>query len=539
VRRLAGDELEIVLVLDTSGSMAGAPLEAAKEAAAGFVEKAPTGTRMAVVTFGGEPRVVSGFSTDRPALTAALRSVGTRPGTALYGGLTLATGLFRSGSGAQRSIVLLADGDDTAGGAELATLDRTLGERSIQLDAVAFSTSYTDEQALRRLAAAGGGRVLTARDASALVGIYEQLAASLVDRYSLSWRSEATGRTTVRVRLQADDVTAERRIVIDVPGARTVRESPFSSGWVLAAGAACLYLSLFVGGRTALVRGRPRARVPFLAGARSSTPSVLSRAGDKGATFAEHALDRWGQQISLNRWLERAGVVLRPGEFLVLVGSVAAGAFLVASLLGGPVLGLAAVAMTVLVCRLVLSFRADRRRAAFTDQLGDTLQLLAGSLRAGYGLLQAIDAVAHEAEEPTRAEFRRLVIETRLGRDLGDALHSMADRVGGEDLHWVVQAIEIHREVGGDLAQVLDTVAGTIRERNQLHRQVRALSAEGRLSANVLMALPIFLVVVIRATNPGYLAELGSGAGLLMAVAATVAVIAGAIWLRRMCRLVY
>jgi tight adherence protein B len=215
------------------------------------------------------------------------------------------------------------------------------------------------------------------------------------------------------------------------------------------------------------------------------------------------------------------------------------GALLVGALLGGPLLGFLALVATVVACRTYLKVRSDRRRARFSDQLGDSLQLLAGSLRAGYGLLQAIDAVAQEAEEPTQQEFRRLVIETRLGRDLTDALHSMADRVGGEDFKWIVQSIEIHREVGGDLAQVLDTVAGTIRERNQLHRQVKALSAEGRLSGYVLMALPVFLVVVMRALNPTYLAELGHGTGLVLAVGGALSLVFGAFWLHRLCRLEY
>ena len=187
----------------------------------------------------------------------------------------------------------------------------------------------------------------------------------------------------------------------------------------------------------------------------------------------------------------------------------------------------------------VLTVRADRRRARFSDQLGDTLQLLAGSLRAGYGLLQAIDAVAQEAEEPTRQEFRRLVIETRLGRDLTDALHSMADRVGGEDFEWVVQAIEIHREVGGDLAEVLDTVAGTIRERNQLHRQVKALSAEGRLSAYVLMAAARVLVLVLAAAQPRLPRRARSRDRPAAGGRRCASLVFGGIWLHRLCRLEY
>jgi tight adherence protein B len=539
VERLRGAELEVVLMLDTSGSMAGPPLRAAQDAAVGFVQKAPAGTRIAVVGFGHKPYVASSFTTNGAALERAIRSLTPTSGTTLHDGVALASGLFARRTEAQRSIVLLADGDDTASKTGLATVTDRLETRNIQLDAVGFSTVSFDSLTLQRLAEAGGGRVLTASNAGALAAVYDDLASSLAHRYSLRWRSEAAGRTTLRFRVAVNNVIAEREERIDLPATSPAKTSLFASGWVLAAGAACLFLALFVGGRQALASSRTRRAFPLTVGAVAAAPSALSRAEQRASALADQALDRWGKRLSLNTALERAGVVLRPGEFLVLVGTVGMGAFLVASLLGGPLVGILAIAVTAMVCRLVLTFRTDRRRARFADQLGDTLQLLAGSLRAGYGLLQAIDAVAQEADEPTRQEFRRIVIETRLGRDLTEALLSMADRVGGEDFRWVVQAIEIHRDVGGDLAQVLDTVAGTIRERNQLRRQVAALSAEGRMSANVLVVIPVFLLVVIRATNPEYLAELGQGGGLLLAMGGAASLVVGVIWLRRMCRLVY
>ena len=115
---------------------------------------------------------------------------------------------------------------------------------------------------------------------------------------------------------------------------------------------------------------------------------------------------------------------------------------------------------------------------------------MASSLRAGHSLLRAMDAVSQEADAPTSEEFARLVNETRVGRDLAEALDEIAERTASEDFAWVAQAIAIHREVGGNLAEVLDAVGHTIRERNAIRRQVKALSAEGKLSAIVLMSLP-------------------------------------------------
>ena len=188
----------------------------------------------------------------------------------------------------------------------------------------------------------------------------------------------------------------------------------------------------------------------------------------------------------------------------------------------------------------MLHRRAERRLAKFDSQLERTLPLMAGSLRAGYGIMQALDVVARESESPTAEEFRRLVMESRLGRDLGESLDAMAERVKSEDFNFVVQAIEIHREVGGDLAEVLDHVADTIRDRNRVRGQVRALSAEGRLSAGILFALPFVMCVVIQILNPVYFKELTSHTvGQVMLVFGLGLLIVGGLWMRRLVRLVF
>jgi tight adherence protein B len=187
-----------------------------------------------------------------------------------------------------------------------------------------------------------------------------------------------------------------------------------------------------------------------------------------------------------------------------------------------------------MVARLGLDVLARQRRKKFADQLAETLQILAGTLRAGHGLSQGFDTVAREAEAPTAEEIRRLSIETRLGRDLVDGLKSLADRMESEDFRWVAQAIEIQRDVGGDLAEVLDSVASTIRDRTRIRRQVAALSAEGRMSALVLMILPFALGGVMAVSNPDYVRPLfGSAKGYQLLAIGAALLAAGGLWLRR------
>ncbi len=187
---------------------------------------------------------------------------------------------------------------------------------------------------------------------------------------------------------------------------------------------------------------------------------------------------------------------------------------------------------------LFLKFMANRRRAKFEAQLADTLQMLAGGLRAGHSLLRAIDAVAQEAEAPTSEEFSRLVNESRLGRDLKDSMLDAARRLKSDDFDWTAQAIEIHREVGGNLAEVLDQVGETIRERSEIKGQVKSLSAEGKLSAYILIALPVGMFVYLSAANPAYMGILYTNLlGWVMVGVSVVLLALGSLWLSRVVKI--
>src|SRR5207249_2717986 len=153
----------------------------------------------------------------------------------------------------------------------------------------------------------------------------------------------------------------------------------------------------------------------------------------------------------------------------------------------------------------VLQFMSGQRKRKFMSQLPDMLQLLAGSLRAGYSLMQGVEAVAQEVEDPMAFELNRVLIEARLGRPLEDALEDASNRMGSPDFDWAVMAIRIQREVGGNLAELLATVAETMIHRERLRREIKALTAEGRMSAIVLGLLPVGLGVIMYTINPEYM----------------------------------
>ncbi|GGG71262.1 hypothetical protein GCM10011374_39930 [Kocuria dechangensis] len=250
-------------------------------------------------------------------------------------------------------------------------------------------------------------------------------------------------------------------------------------------------------------------------------------------------LERYGWTRRIATALDLAGVRVAPADFLVLVAVGGVVGALFGLVLGGPVLGILFLVASPLAAKFGLGFLVGRRKKKFGDQLDNTLQLFAGSLRAGHSLLRAVDAVAKESEAPTSEELARVVNETRIGRGLDEAMEMTAERMESEDFSWVAQAIGIHREVGGDLAEVLDRVGATIRERNQIKRQVKTLSAEGKMSAYILMALPVLIAGILSLINPDYIGKfLTSGLwGYGLIALALVMFVIGGFWMAKIVKI--
>lgn len=562
-------DLQVVLLIDTTGSMGGPPMEDAKAAATTFVTELPDAVNLAVVGYDATTTVVTGFGSTREEHLAGIASLTPDGTTAMYDAVVTAIELFPDAD-ASRAIVLLTDGEDNASTSTVEEATAALLDAEATLHSVEYLTAYTEGQGIRAMATATGGAVFRADDAATLDAIYQQLAADLAGRYRIAYSSDASGRVELELTVEHEgrQATGQRIVVLPTPPDAVAPEEPApiddeaagddasavtapptippsEAGLLgrstLVVGAVLWFLALVL---ATLVVLRPRERRAQLAGAAPRTHghgSGLTALADRASHLAERSLEARGYRSRLDAALEQAGIALRPGEFLVLVGCATITAGVLGMLVQGGITALVFAILTLLAARLVVSVRRSRRQARFADQLGETLQLLTGSLRAGYSLLQAVDAVAREATSPASDEFSRLVVETRLGRDMTESLTAMADRMGSVDFHWVVQAIGIHREVGGDLAEVLDTVATTIRERDHVRRQVRSLSAEGRISAYVLIALPFVAGLGLYLVNPSYIGELIYGGllgwGLIGLCLALMAI--GALWMRRLVRLVF
>ena len=358
------------------------------------------------------------------------------------------------------------------------------------------------------------------------------------------WQIASTGSQTVDFKLTSYSLRLHKRHLKALPHAGSVGGS--LSAWAFTGGLVAVFAALFVAIILLFGRFDRASRSRTLSNMferygprREPEPGTIPEVGGRVASAALGAMQRvmtTSTHDRLAKRLDLAGVTRKPAEWALFgvclgVGLAATLSLVTSYVFIGVVAGSVAAWMAM---RLSLSLRIVRRRGAFSDQLPDLLQLIASTLRAGFSLPQALDAVVKEAGQPAASEFGRAMTEARIGADLDVALEAVANRMDSDDLRWTVMAIRIQQGVGGNLAEVLLTIAGTIRERAFLRRQVKALSAEGRLSAYILVALPILVGAWLFLSAGNYMRPLYTTPfGDLLLAAAVVLLLLGAFWMNR------
>jgi tight adherence protein B len=240
----------------------------------------------------------------------------------------------------------------------------------------------------------------------------------------------------------------------------------------------------------------------------------------------------------IEQLLEQAKLPLRPAEFLIYAPIATIIAAVFTYLVFGPVMAVIATIVIFASPFIILKRRSSGRLKKFQSQLPDALNLLAGSMRAGFSFMQGLEAVADEASEPIRSELQRAFTESRLGRPVEEALDDAARRMDSRDLAWAVMAIRIQREVGGNLAELLDTVAETMTHRERLRREIKSLTAEGRMSAIVLSIFPPAFALMLFLLQPGYMNLLFSVTiGIICVIGGAILSVVGWFWLSRIVKI--
>ena len=250
--------------------------------------------------------------------------------------------------------------------------------------------------------------------------------------------------------------------------------------------------------------------------------------------FTKDLAKRTGILARVELMLETADVPVRPAEFVFYVPVVAITLGILVGVAFNWLTGIVFAAIVGAAPVAWVHIKRDRRIKQFDAQLPDGLNLLASSMRAGFSFMQGLEAVASEARDPLKRELHRAFTEARLGRPVDVALEDCAIRMKSGDLQWVVLALRIQREVGGNLAELLVTVADTMTQRERLRREIGALTAEGRFSAIILSIMPFFFLLLFQVLQPDYVPKLfHKPLGVIALIGAVIGNIVGWFWLRR------
>ena len=537
-------ERTTVLVLDASNSMAGEKLAAATTAIDSFLTAAPDDVQIGLVTFAGSVQQTISPTTDHQSIVDELAAVELKAGTKLYD--AVAAGAELAGDEGARSLLVLSDGADTGSITTIDELSTTASDAGVVIDVVALAQSAEQQATLDGLASAAGGQVIPA-DPEALETVFSAQAEALASQVLVTFELPAgiSGEQTVEATLSAGGTTftdsafvslagpgsADAPRVVE-PGNPIIGESGFLLGAVAFGLGLAGVLAFAIGGGTSKSLSEQRLNNYFAHGggtATRGTKGSRSQAKAQGS-LKDAAVGLAGQVVKgdfedrLTKRLAGAGSSLKPAEWLLLHAAIAMGAGFVGLVYKGGALMVILFIVGLVLPWFWLRRKHAKRLAAFNAQLAETLTLMAGGLSAGLSLPQAVDTVVREGHQPMAGELGRALIEQRLGIPIEETLDNVAERMESEDFGWVVMAIRIQREVGGNLAELLNTVSDTLRDREYLRRQVRVLSAEGRFSGYVLTAMPIALFCYMVVFKGDFVEPLyTTGAGyVLMGIAAVM-----------------
>jgi len=554
----------VVLVIDTSGSMnQNGKLDAAKAAATQFVNSKQPNDQIALVSFNSEPRVLVNFTSDPTALLNGINGLAATGETALWDAVTTGVGLFANAPNLQPNMLVLSDGKDTVSKATFDQAKSAAIGAHATVYAVGLSGGDFDGSALQDLASSTQGQYVETANPAALSQLFSQVQRSLQNQYLVSYASKAQpGPLDLILTFGTTQATASVNVGGVTQGQSTQPQAVDANGgylgflggtlgkWVavllglIAAGLLAYGIILIVARERSTLEtalqpytGDEEADEAYSASTSENEHSML---GD--SAFMQRALgittkfaEERGILAKVETMMEQADLPLRAAEALFIYAAGAVVLTLLTAVISRSIFAtVAALVITGLIPPAILQFLASQRKRKFQSQLPDMLQLIAGSLRAGYSLMQGVEAVAQEVDEPMGGELRRVLAEARLGRVLEDALDDMAERLKSRDFAWAVMAIRIQREVGGNLAELLSTVAETMIARERLRREVRALTAEGRISAIVLALLPIGLGVVMYSINREYMnVLLHDGFGQVLLIGAGLLAGVGFYWMKK------
>lgn len=562
---------EAVLVLDVSGSMRGPRLAAAKEAAINYVNGLPADVEIGLVSFNDTVTVDVRPTADKQAVIDAIGNLEAGRRTALWDGMIAGLDLARADLGAR--LLVLSDGGDTVSAATVDDVNTRAAAEGIPIDVVALTPTVSHAQVLRTVTTSSGGQFLLATDVTGLNQAFDEATGSFGGKVAVSAQVpadvEASGKfAIVTVTLddteftgtsqlpRSDALVAEGGGVIAPPTTDGTGGTPDEvildraadpSGPILAA---LLVGLIVITGAVALYSYRrqktSKLRVEqvlwYSDAMKTGVPTSARPDARQGGAL--DGLDEWMSDKSFypatDTKLDNAGLAMNVATWVMIrVALVVGAALLLGILLGNVLVGLVVGGLLgYAVSGLWLNSRQAARRKAFEEELPDFLMLIASALRSGLSFQQGLDSSAADGKGEVSRQMRRALREVQMGSILEPALVRVADRMQSDDLRWTVLALGIQREVGGNLSNILETAAGTIKGRADLRREVNTLSAEGRLSGYVLAALPVGLFVYMLFANRTYVAFFWENTiGWILLGALVILFVLGFVWTRKLVKI--
>jgi tight adherence protein B len=534
-----GRQLAVVLVVDTSRSMTGRPIRDALSAARAFASHRNAQQQLGVVTFNGAAHVLLPLTSDAAAIRRAL--VAPPPlgrNTHIYDAVSTAVGLLERGHISGGSVLVLSDGTDTGSRLGLDAVAAQAGAAGVRVYTVGLHSGAFDATALSDLAARAGGAYSQAGSSSALARIYDQLGAQLSSQYIIRYRSLALPHTRVTVSVNIGGTPYRLTSSYATPALPAHPAPPYhrafwqsSSALLFAALASGVLLACSV---MMLLRAQPRRRSVRSRLAEFVT-SPQKDAAARGAPRRSRLFGETSKKLERKQWwanfqeeLDVARIDVPATRIVALTAIVTCFAiWLLAVVTGSGLVALLGFGLPLGVYAAIRR-KLEHQRRLFAEQLADNLQVIASAMRAGQSFVGALATALSEAPEPVSTEFRRISEDERIGVPLEEAMSVVARRMQNRDMDQVQLVATLARQTGGNSADVLDQVADTIRQRMDLRRSVRTLTAQGRLSRWVLTAVPVALIILISTVNKGYLQPLlHTGTGQVLLVFALLMVAAG------------
>jgi len=533
----------VVLVIDASDSMRGAASKGALEAARAFVRRAGASERIGLVAFNQKATVLVRPAQGEEALRAALSTpVGLARGTHIYDAIDTALQQLRETDLSSGSVVLLSDGADTGSRLDEQRLEERARAAHARVFTVGLRSPSFDAATLRRIARGTGGSYSEAASAADLASIYDTLGRQLSTEYVIRYHSETAPGTHVTVSVRVAGVGAVSTSYVTprpapiAPFHRSLFERFWSSpvSMILIA---LMIAALAAGGALLLSRasgGTFMKRIGEFVTLAAPEHERANRSAltTKVFTGAEESLAKTQWWAQFNEELEIARISIPAVHILfgAIFGTVLAAIVLY---LIAPIFMVFALGVPFIVRELVRR-KLKKVRDDFAEQLPDNLQVLASALRAGHSFVGALAVVAQDAPDPAQREFQRVVADDQLGVPIEESLRDVAVRMESTELEQVGLLAELQRESGGNMAEVLETVVETIRERFDLRRLVKTLTAQGRLARWILTLLPVFLALAISLLNPSYMRPLfATTPGQVLVAIAMAMLVTGSLVIKR------